>query len=153
MVRSLPFTRLSEPEIRCIEKLHEHRDQLLGVSTGFKDLDQLTSGFQKSDLIILAARPSMGKTALALDISFSAATMASPVPVAFFSLEMSKEQLVRRLMASEGKIDATRLRTGRMQALEWGQLNEVGGILWIPRSISATGRRQRFCRSSPRRGE
>ena len=116
-------------EISQIEKLHEHRDQLLGVSTGFKDLDQLTSGFQKSDFIILAARPSMGKTALALGISFSAATMTSPVPVAFFSLEMSKEQLVRRLMASEGKIDSTRLRTGRMQALEWGQLNEVGGVL------------------------
>ena len=116
-------------EIQRVEALHEHRDQILGVATGFTDLDQLTAGFQKSDLIIIAARPSMGKTALAVNISYNAASLKEPVPVAFFSLEMSKEQLVRRLFASEGRIDASRLRTGRMQAEEWATLNMVGGPL------------------------
>jgi replicative DNA helicase len=129
-VQEYSLADLVPPEVGRIEALHEHRDQILGVSTGFRDLDQLTAGFQKSDLIIIAARPSMGKTALALNIAYNAATMAENfVPVAFFSIEMSKEQLVRRLFASEGRIDASRLRTGRMQALEWGQLNQAAGTL------------------------
>jgi len=97
---------------------------MLGVPSGFTDLDRLTAGFQKSDLIILAARPSMGKTALALNVSYNA-----KLPVAFFSLEMSKEQLVRRYFASEGRINTSRLRTGNMGGDEWVRLQEVAGKL------------------------
>ena len=127
--REFSLGELVPPEVQRVEALHEHRDQILGVPSGFTDLDRLTAGFQKSDLIILAARPSMGKTALALNIAHNAATAKIPVPVAFFSIEMSKEQLVRRLFASEGRIDASRLRTGRMQAEEWAKLNMAAGDL------------------------
>ena len=127
--REFSLGELVPPEVQRVEALHEHRDQILGVPSGFTDLDRLTAGFQKSDLIILAARPSMGKTALALNIAHNAATAKTPVPVAFFSIEMSKEQLVRRLFASEGRIDASRLRTGRMQAEEWAKLNMAAGDL------------------------
>jgi replicative DNA helicase len=127
--REFSLGELVSTEIGRVEALHEHRDEILGVASGFTDLDQLTAGFQRSDLIILAARPSMGKTALALNIAHNAATAKEPVPVAFFSIEMSKEQLVRRLFASEGRIDASRLRTGRMQAEEWAKLNMAAGDL------------------------
>ena len=111
-----------------IEALHDRKNQTIGLSTGFKDIDRLTAGLQDSDLIILAARPSMGKTALALNIAFNAAQHAE-VPVAFFSLEMSKEQLVRRLIGSSGKINGERLRTGRMEAQEWVRFNETNQML------------------------
>jgi replicative DNA helicase len=113
-------------EIQKTETLWANRDQglMLGVPSGFTDLDRLTAGFQKSDLIILAARPSMGKTALALNVSYNA-----KLPVAFFSLEMSKEQLVRRYFASEGRINTSRLRTGNMGGDEWVRLQEVAGKL------------------------
>ncbi len=115
-------------EEKRIEDLHEQRHELLGISTGFKDIDRLTAGLQNSDLIILAARPSMGKTALALNIAFNAAHHAK-VPVAFFSLEMSKEQLVRRLIGSVGKINAERLRRGRMEAQEWVKFSQTNQML------------------------
>jgi replicative DNA helicase len=100
--KEFSLAELVPEETKRIEILHEHRDQLLGVATGFRDLDQITAGLQRGDLIILAARPGMGKTSLALNIAHYAATMPENfVPVAFFSLEMSKEQLVRKLMASE----------------------------------------------------
>jgi replicative DNA helicase len=128
--KEFSLAQLVPEETKRIEILHEHRDQLLGVATGFRDLDQITAGFQKGDLIILAARPGMGKTSLALNIAHYAATVAENfVPVAFFSLEMSKEQLVRKLIASEGRIDADRLRTGRMNSEEWSKLYSVGGLL------------------------
>ena len=128
--REYSLAELIPEETKRIEILHEHRDQILGVPSGFTDLDNLTAGFQKSDLIILAARPGMGKTSLALNIAEYAATVVENfVPVAFFSLEMSKEQLVRKLMASEGRIDADRLRTGRMTGEEWSKLYSVGGLL------------------------
>ncbi len=111
-----------------IEALHDRKNQIIGISTGFKDIDRLTAGLQDSDLIILAARPSMGKTALALIIAFNAAHL-SKAPVAFFSLEMSKEQLVRRLIGSAGKINAERLRTGRMEAEEWVRFNKTNQML------------------------
>lgn len=97
-----------------LDKLHRSKDELRGVPTGFKDLDAKLSGLQKSDLIILAARPSMGKTSLALDIARQAAIKHN-IPVAIFSLEMSNQQLVDRMMAAEAKVDAWKLRTGGLK--------------------------------------
>ncbi len=98
-----------------LEKLHESKGALRGVSTGFRDLDAMLSGFQESDLIILAARPSMGKTTLALDIARMAA-IQNNVPVGIFSLEMSSQQLVDRMLAAESKVNAWNLRTGKLSA-------------------------------------
>ncbi len=104
-----------------IEYRYNHRDELIGVPTGFYDLDMMTSGLQKSDLIILAARPSMGKTALALNIAQNVGLKAHK-PVAIFSLEMPKEQLVQRMLCSEAEVDSQRLKTGMMQAKDWEKL-------------------------------
>ena len=96
-----------------LESLHHKKDQLRGIPTGFKALDDHIAGLQKSDLIILAARPSMGKTALALDIARQAATQHN-IPVGIFSLEMSSQQLVDRMLAAESHVDAWKLRTGKL---------------------------------------
>ncbi len=96
-----------------LDRLHKSKDELRGIPTGFKDLDAKLSGLQKSDLIILAARPSMGKTSLALDIARQAAIKHN-VPVAIFSLEMSNQQLVDRMIAAESRVDAWKLRTGKL---------------------------------------
>ncbi len=96
-----------------LDKLHNSGDGLRGVPTGFKELDEKLSGLQKSDLIILAARPSMGKTALALDIARQAAVLHN-IPVGIFSLEMSSQQLVDRMLASQSNVDAWKMRTGRL---------------------------------------
>jgi len=96
-----------------LSRLHESKDELRGVPSGFKDLDDKLSGFQKSDLIILAARPSMGKTAFALDIARKVAVNHN-MAVAIFSLEMSSQQLVDRMLAADSKVDAWKLRTGRL---------------------------------------
>lgn len=104
-----------------IEDRYNNKNDLTGVPTGFYELDTMTSGLQKSDLIILAARPSMGKTALALNIAQNVAIKAK-IPVAIFSLEMSKEQLVQRLLCSEAEIDSQRIRTGNMQRKDWDKL-------------------------------
>jgi len=107
-----------------IERMHESKGQLRGVTTGFKDLDNLLSGFQKSDLIILAARPSVGKTSLALDFVRAAAVQAKHA-VAFFSLEMSKEQLVDRMVSAESKVNSWKLRTGsKLYDNEWSMIQE-----------------------------
>ena len=96
-----------------IEKLHKNKGVLRGVPSGFKDLDSKLSGFQNSDLIILAARPSMGKTSLALDIARQAAILHN-IPVGIFSLEMASAQLIDRMMAAEAHVDAWKLRTGQL---------------------------------------
>jgi replicative DNA helicase len=101
---------------------------LTGLSTGFRDLDQMTSGLQRTDLIIVAARPSMGKTALCLTLAQNAATLDNAV-VAVFSLEMSKEQLVMRMLSSEARVDAHRFRSGYLSRDEWGRLAEAIGTL------------------------
>lgn len=112
------FSRLSE-ELRSayerIERLHQGEGKLRGVTTGFSGLDHYLSGFQRSDMIILGARPSLGKTTLALDIARSAA-MKGGHPVGIFSLEMSKEQLVDRLIAAEAQVPLWKLRTGRLSS-------------------------------------
>lgn len=104
-----------------IEYRYNHRDELIGVPTGFYDLDVMTSGLQKADLIILAARPSMGKTAFALNIAQNVALRANKA-TAIFSLEMPKEQLVQRMLCSEAEVDSQRLKTGLMQAKDWEKL-------------------------------
>ena len=101
---------------------------LTGLSTGFRDLDEKTSGLQRTDLIIVAARPSMGKTALCLTLAQNAAILENAV-VAVFSLEMSKEQLVMRMLSSEARVDAHRFRTGYLTRDEWGRLAESIGTL------------------------
>ena len=100
-----------------LEHLHNTKDEIRGVRTGYPGLDNLLAGFQKSDLIILAARPSMGKTSLALDLARNAATKYN-TPVGIFSLEMSSQQLVDRMVAAESKVDAWKLRTGRLSSDE-----------------------------------
>lgn len=96
-----------------LEKLHENKGELRGIPTGFYDLDQYLSGLQKSDLVILAARPSMGKTTLALDIARQA-SLKQGTPTVIFSLEMSTQQLVDRMLAAESKVNAWNLRTGKL---------------------------------------
>src|SRR5262249_19325159 len=95
-----------------IELLHKHKQAVTGVSTGFKDLDRLTAGLQKSDLIIVAARPGMGKTALCLNIAANAALAKPSTGVAVFSLEMAKEQLAMRMLCSESRMNLAAVRTG-----------------------------------------
>ena len=111
-----------------LDYIHEHRGHVTGVPTGFVDVDKITGGLQASDLVILAARPSMGKTSLALNIAHSAA-VKSRVPVGIFSLEMSAEQLVQRLLAMEAQIDSQRLRTGYISEDEWDRLSDAIGLL------------------------
>jgi len=111
-----------------IEARYNNRNELSGVPTGFYDLDNQTSGLNKSDLIILAARPAMGKTSFVLNIALNVA-LKKKIPVAIFSLEMSKEQLVQRLLCSQAEIDASRLRSGHMQSEDWAALTKAMGEL------------------------
>lgn len=111
-----------------IEELYNSEGGITGVPTGFYDLDEMTSGFQPSDLILIAARPSMGKTSFALNIAQNAA-IRNKIPVAIFSLEMSKEQLVQRMLCSESNVDSHRLRTGRLQDDDWPRLARAMGPL------------------------
>lgn len=106
---------------RQIEELHYNQNGLRGLASGFVDLDRMTSGFQKSDLIIIAARPSMGKTAFALNVAQNVA-MRTGETVAIFNLEMSASQLVMRMMATEGNIDAQAFRTGNLKEEDWEKL-------------------------------
>jgi len=113
---------------KTIERLYEKRQLITGVPTGFTKLDELTSGLQPSDLIIIAGRPSMGKTALALDIAAHAAVEGG-IPSAIFSLEMAKEQLALRMLCSEAKVDAHRLRGGFLSESDWPKLTRAAGSL------------------------
>jgi len=111
-----------------LEEKFQSGAQLPGIPTKFIDLDNLTQGLQRSDLLILAGRPSMGKTSLALNIAQNVAAYTKQ-PVAIFSLEMSREQLVQRLLASEARIDSSRLRSGRISEHEWQRLGQAIGFL------------------------
>ncbi|MHB8171666.1 MAG: replicative DNA helicase [Thermincolia bacterium] len=111
-----------------IEYLYANKGDVTGVPTGFVDLDRMTSGFQPSDLIIVAARPAMGKTSLVLNIAQNTA-IKFKTPVALFSLEMSKEQLVQRMLCSEAMIDQHRLRTGKLLEGDWQKLSNAVGPL------------------------
>ena len=114
---------------KVIEELYEKKEMITGVPTGFIELDRLTAGLQPSDLVIIAGRPSMGKTALALNIAVNASTSARKVPTAIFSLEMSKEQLVQRMLCSEAHVDSSRLRGGFLGESDWPKLTRAAGNL------------------------
>lgn len=109
-----------------IEEIYRNKGKVTGIATGFLDFDAKTAGLQKSDLILLAARPSMGKTAFALNIVQNVAIREN-IPTAVFSLEMSKEQLVNRMLCSEAMLDAQKLRTGEMEEKDWTVLIEAMG--------------------------
>lgn len=111
-----------------LDDLHKDKDKIRGIPTGFKDLDNTLAGFQKSDLIILAARPAMGKTALALNFAHNIA-VKSGQPVLMFSLEMSKEQLVDRLLSMESGVDAWALRTGNLTDSDFEKIGQAMGTL------------------------
>src|SRR5690606_33951352 len=101
-----------------IEMLQQRKGDITGIPTGFVELDRMTAGLQRSDLIIVAARPSVGKTAFALNISQNVATRTGK-NVAIFSLEMGANQLVQRMLCAEGNIDSQRLRTGQLTPEDW----------------------------------
>jgi len=125
------FSAISElinPTLNLIVSAHDNGDAVTGISSGFVDLDTKTAGLQKADLILVAARPSMGKTALALNIAQHAAVKGK-YSVAIFSLEMSKEQLVNRMLCSESMVDAQKVRTGSLEDDEWSNLLSGAAIL------------------------
>jgi replicative DNA helicase len=125
-----PVKDILKETIRSIERLYEKKEHVTGVPTGFIDLDGMTAGFQRGDLVIVAGRPSMGKTAFALNLAQHASMHGEPrSAVAIFSLEMSKEQLVTRLLCSESRIDASRLRTGHLVESDWEKLLAGAGKL------------------------
>ncbi|WP_226038277.1 replicative DNA helicase [Aquibacillus saliphilus] len=111
-----------------IEQLQHNNSDVTGIATGFRDLDKITSGFQRNDLIIVAARPSVGKTAFALNVAQNVAIKTNE-NVAIFSLEMGADQLVSRMLCAEGNIDAQRLRNGTLEAEDWGKLTMAMGSL------------------------
>jgi replicative DNA helicase len=126
-----PIKDLAPGTLEMIQRLYEQEGEVTGVETGFEDLDRLTTGFHKSDLIILAARPAMGKTAMALNAIWHASG-EKKMPVAIFSLEMSKEQLVQRLISQTTRIPAQALRSGNVKAEDWPKL--VRGVAEVARA-------------------
>jgi replicative DNA helicase len=123
-----PLKEILKDSFRTIERLYEKKELVTGVPTGFDKLDELTSGLQNSELIIVAGRPSMGKTALALNIAQHASIEAG-IPVAIFSLEMAKEQLALRMLASEARVDSQRIRKGFLGETDWPRLTTAAGRL------------------------
>src|SRR5215212_9744345 len=126
-----PVSELAPGALEMIQRLYEQEGEVTGVETGFEDLDRLTTGFHKSDLIILAARPAMGKTAMALNAIWHASG-EKKMPVAIFSLEMSKEQLVQRLISQTTRIPAQALRSGNVKAEDCPKL--VRGVAEVSRA-------------------
>jgi replicative DNA helicase len=124
----IPIKKILHPTFEMIEMLHQKKGRITGVETGFTDLDNLTAGFQNADLVVIAGRPSMGKTSFALNIAQYCAIEVN-VPAAIFSLEMSKEQLVQRLLSSVAGVDAMKLRTGFLGEKDWPKLAKAAGIL------------------------
>ncbi|ART81972.1 replicative DNA helicase [Oceanisphaera profunda] len=124
-----PLRSLLEKTVGKIEELYKNPHQgITGVSSGYKDLDKMTAGFQSSDLIIVAARPSMGKTTFAMNLCEHAA-LTSDKPVLIFSLEMPSEQIIMRMLASLGRIDQTKIRTGQLDDEDWARLSSTMGML------------------------
>ena len=111
-----------------LEKLSNQKGKITGTSTGFADLDYKTAGLHNSDLIIIAARPAMGKSAFAINLATNAA-VKSNVPVVIFNLEMSKEQVANRILSSEAMVDSNKIRTGQLDENDWMKLAEASGVL------------------------
>ncbi len=124
----VPVRAVAAPTLEYIDRLHERKELITGVPTGFERLDELTSGFQNKDLVVVAARPSMGKTALALNMAEHVAVKTGRT-VGVFSLEMSKEQLFLRLLCAHARVNAHHLRTGRLGRDEWTRLTLAFGEL------------------------
>ncbi|MCG2700895.1 replicative DNA helicase, partial [Candidatus Parcubacteria bacterium] len=128
----LPIDTLLAEAFDRIDELHKQSGKMRGLPTGFTDLDKLLAGLQKSDLVILAARPSVGKTSLALDIARQTA-VKTKVPVGLFSLEMSKEQLVDRMLCSQANVSLWRMRTGKLSDKEddddFSRIGQAMGVL------------------------
>ena len=124
----IPLKDVLLSNIDAIDKASKLEGGLTGVTTGFKDLDAKTSGLQKSDLIILAARPAMGKTAFALSLALNAAVKGG-ASVMIFSMEMAKEQLGQRLLSMESKVEMQKLKTGRLERLDWDDVNSALEVL------------------------
>lgn len=134
----MAMTDLVHSTLKRLEGLQGQEGGITGVPTGFQQMDQMTSGFQPSDLIIIAARPAMGKTAFTLSAARNAAVQFG-VPVAFFSLEMAATQLVQRLLCGEAEIDAQKVRTGKLERYEWEQLtSRIGSLSKAPIYIDDT---------------
>src|SRR5919205_395023 len=129
--RLAPISELAPGALEMVQRLYEAEGEVTGIESGFEDLDQKTTGFHKSDLVVLAARPAMGKTALALNIIWHAAG-AKGLPVAVFSLEMSKAQLVQRLISQTTRIRTQDLRSGNVKAEDWPKL--VRGVAEVSRA-------------------
>jgi replicative DNA helicase len=124
----VPLRDLVQDSFTTIEKLQQHKGLVTGVPSGFVDLDEITSGLQPSDLVLVAARPSMGKTSFVLNVAQHVGTTTN-MTVGFFSLEMSKEQLFIRLLTSEARVDAHRFRTGFLGEKDYGRLSQALGRL------------------------
>lgn len=122
----IPVKEIIKDSFETIEQLYEKKERVTGVATGFRDLDEMTSGLQPSDLIVIAGRPSMGKTALALGIAQHLG-IEKHGTAAIFSLEMSKEQLVMRMLCSEARVDAHKLRSGYLGRTDWPKLTTAAG--------------------------
>ncbi|MEA2460762.1 MAG: replicative helicase, partial [Actinomycetota bacterium] len=123
-----PIKPLLNASMEEIEKLYERGESITGTASGFHDLDEMTSGFQPSNLIIVAARPSMGKSALMSDFALHSATKLNK-PVVLFNLEMSRHELVKRFLASDAKVDAQRITKGSLQEQDWTRLSASLGRL------------------------
>jgi replicative DNA helicase len=124
----VPLRDLVQDSFARIEKLQQSKGTITGVPSGFHDLDEMTTGFHPGDLVVVAARPSMGKTAFVLNIAQHVGTH-TPMTVGFFSLEMSKEQLFMRMLTSEARIDSHRFRTGYLNEKDYGRLSQALGTL------------------------
>jgi replicative DNA helicase len=123
-----PIRDVVKGSFKILERLYEKKELVTGIPSGFKDLDRMTAGFQPSDLIIVAGRPSMGKTAFCLNLAQYAA-IEKKTPIAIFSLEMSKEQLVIRMLCSEAHVEGTKLRSGFLSESDWPRLTIAAGNL------------------------
>ena len=124
----IPLKNIVKESFKTLERLSEHRGLLTGVSTGFVDFDEITAGLQPGDLIVIAGRPGMGKTALALNIARNAA-VDTGVPTAFYSLEMAREQLAIRMFCTESKIDSKDMRRGFISKNDWAKLMQAANTL------------------------
>ena len=134
-----PINSIIKESLDLVDKLSKRKEHITGVPTGFYDLDDITAGLQPSDLVVIAGRPSMGKTSLALGMAAHAAIHAGTV-VGIFSLEMSKPQIVLRMLSSEARVDSHGLRTGKLQKEDWWRLAEAAGRLeQAPIYIDDTG--------------
>jgi replicative DNA helicase len=124
----VPIKSIIRSSFETIQELCDRKDHLLGLETGYLDLDTMTSGLQKSEMIVIAGRPGMGKTSFALNIAQYIA-IERHLPVAVFTIEMSKEALVQRLLCSEARVNAHKVRTGYISHAEWPQLTTAAGLL------------------------